>query len=77
MLFEHNGNSKCLTSIDTHKNNEYADWSVRLSVYLGAGIRAWAAMSKRSMMKEQTKLELNISSLIWENWRGRTNMSTY
>lgn len=36
-------------------------------LYLGAGMRACAAMRKRSMMKEQTRLELNISSLIWEN----------
>lgn len=36
--------------------------------HLGAGMRACAAMMKRSMMKEQTRLELNISSLIWENW---------
>lgn len=39
--------------------------------YLGAGMRACAAMRKSSMMKEQTKLELNISSLIWENWATR------
>lgn len=39
-----------------------------VSPYLGAGITAWAAMRKRNMMKEQTRLELNISSLIWENW---------
>lgn len=39
--------------------------------YLGAGMRACAAMRKRSMMKEQTRLELNISSLIWENWATR------
>lgn len=39
--------------------------------YLGAGIRACAAKRKSSMMKEQTRLELNISSLIWENWTKR------
>lgn len=39
----------------------------KASPYLGAGMRAWAAMRKSSMMKEQTRLELNISSLIWEN----------
>lgn len=42
--------------------------TVLVASYLGAGMRAWAAMRKRSMMKEQTMLELNISSLIWENW---------
>lgn len=42
-------------------------------LYLGAGIRACAAMRKRSMMKEQTRLELNISSLIWENWAKTQN----
>lgn len=39
--------------------------------YLGAGMRACAAKRKSSMMKEQTRLELNISSLIWENWTKR------
>ncbi len=42
-----------------------------VSPYLGTGTRAWAAMRKRSMMKEQIRLELNISSLIWENWTNR------
>lgn len=47
--------------------------------YLGAGMRACAAMRKRSMMKEQTRLELNISSLMWENWatRNRDSVQTY
>lgn len=36
--------------------------------YLGAGMSIWTAMRKRSMMKEHTRLEVNISSLIWENW---------
>lgn len=34
-------------------------------------MRACAAKRKSSMMKEQTRLELNISSLIWENWTKR------
>ena len=34
-------------------------------------MRAWAAMGKRIMMKEQTRLELNISSLNWENWDNK------
>ena len=32
---------------------------------------AWAAMRKRSTMKQQTMLELNISSLIWENCKKK------
>lgn len=39
-------------------------------------MRAWAAMRKSSMMKEQTRLELNISSLIWENWTKRPRKKT-
>lgn len=39
-------------------------------------MRAWAAMRKSSMMKEQTRLELNISSLIWENWTKRPRKTT-
>lgn len=35
-----------------------------LTVYLGAGIRAWTAMRKRRRIKEQTRLVLNVSSLI-------------
>lgn len=56
----------------THKRFFYA---LKLGnvVYLGAGIRAWTAMRKRSMMKEQTRLVLNVSSLIWENWNTRNN----
>lgn len=42
-----------------------------VGVYLGAGIRAWTPMRKSSMMKEQTRLDLKVSSLICENWNAR------
>lgn len=45
-------------------------FSVR-AVYLGAGIRAWTAMRKMSMMKEQTRLVVKDSSLICENWNTK------
>lgn len=32
-------------------------------------MRAWTAMMKRSIRNEQAKFDLNISSLIWENWK--------
>lgn len=35
-------------------------------MYLGAGISTWTAISSSSRMKEQTMLDLNSSSLIWE-----------
>lgn len=57
----------------TSCNNENFDWKMLVSSYLGAGIRACAAMRKKSMTKEQTRLELNISSLISENC---TNQNT-
>ncbi len=55
----------------TKANSVSFDWTMSASPYLGAGMRAWAAMRKRSMMKEQTRLELNISSLIRENWTNK------
>lgn len=56
---------------ENNSNNTNSHLTKSLSSYLGAGMSAWTVMRNRSMMKEQIRLELNISSLIWENWTNQ------